>query len=109
MFHFADGIHQISAGQLSNQPYGMPLQQAIKLQGGPGASGAGIIWYAQGFGDPTVFGISIYRQIQDGNIERRIIPYCEFDANVVPTDRIKNPYHPSFLNNILITLDPTEP
>jgi hypothetical protein len=89
MFHFAGGVHSISLGYLRLPVTGVPLPQAIDIQGGPGASGATIIW--KSFDSIAGYGISIYREISYGNMQRRVIPYYEFQYGGW-TDPIKNPY-----------------
>lgn len=92
MFHFAGGKPQISTGEVKETLVGASLHDAITIQAGPGASGAAIIYKA--FENVAGGGISIYRMIDNGCVERRILSFSLIQN---PFSGFKNeisyPYH----------------
>ena len=89
MFHFSAGKPQISIGNIKTYSQGSRLYNEISIQAGPGASGATIIW--KGLESITGRGLSIYRVIENGSVERRIINFSQF-KNPGYTDNISAPY-----------------
>ncbi len=96
MFHFSGGKPQVSVGTIHASSFGTALHDNAFIQGGPGASGAGVIW--KSFNSVTALGVSIYRFIHAGNIQRRIIQFPQFTLRVF-SDGISDPYryNPSFM------------
>ena len=96
MFHFSGGKPQVSVGKIHVSSFGSALHDNAFIQGGPGASGAGLIW--KGFNTVSAVGVSIYRFMNEGNIQRRIIQFPQFTSGVF-SDGISDPYryNPSFM------------
>ena len=71
------------------------MHDNVFIQGGPGASGGGLIW--KSFNAVSAVGVSVYRFISEGNIQRRTIQFSQF-KNGVFSDGISDPYryNPSF-------------
>lgn len=95
MFHFSGGKPQVSVGKIHVSSFGSALHDNVFIQGGPGASGAGLI--CKSFNSVSALGISIYRFINAGNIQRRVIQFSQF-KNGVFSDGISDPFldNPSF-------------
>ncbi|MCC2667239.1 MAG: hypothetical protein K0S63_1155, partial [Gammaproteobacteria bacterium] len=92
IFHFAGGkYHQISLGAIYSPSAGANLQNNMQIQAGSGASGAIVI--RKIFDRIKTAGISIYRIIGNGNVERRVVPFSE---NPWFIDRISAPYRNEF-------------
>jgi hypothetical protein len=85
MFHFADGVHQISTGDVPPPPPGAAfIHNNIPIEAGSGASGATVI-RSTGPKDVQAYGISIYRLVRPGtysrDAERRVIPFAKFELS----------------------------
>jgi hypothetical protein len=100
MFHFAGGMHQISAGNMHDCVMGSWLHNDISIQAGPGSSGATVIgkWFDRTEG----CGTSIYRKIGNEwgtSVERRLISFSHFTNSGATLDSISAPYlyDPHFL------------
>ncbi len=100
MFHFADGMHQISTGNMHDCVMGSWLHNDISIQAGPGSSGATVIgkWFDRTEG----CGTSIYRKIGNEwgtSVERRLISFSHFTNSGATLDSISPPYlyDPHFL------------
>lgn len=100
MFHFADGMHQISTGNMHDCVMGSWLHNDISIQAGPGSSGATVIgkWFDRTEG----CGTSIYRKIGNEwrtSVERRLISFSHFTNSGATLDSISAPYlyDPHFL------------
>jgi len=100
MFHFAGGMHQISAGNMHDCVMGSWLHNDISIQAGPGSSGATVIgkWFDRTEG----CGTSIYRKIGNEwgtSVERRLISFSHFSNSGATLDSISAPYlyDPHFL------------
>ena len=100
MFHFAGGMHQISAGKMQECVMGSWLHNDISIQAGPGSSGATVIgkWFNRTEG----CGTSIYRKIGNEwgtSVERRLISFSHFSNPGASLDPISAPYlyDPHFL------------
>lgn len=90
MFHFSAGKPQVSVGKIDMPSFGEALHDDTFIQAGPGASGAGLIW--KRFDTVSAVGISIYRLMNEGNIQRRIIGFSQFKT-IGYVDRISAPYY----------------
>ena len=96
MFHFSGGKPQVSVGKIHASSFGADLHANAFIQAGPGASGAGLIW--KSFDSVSALGVSIYRFMNEGNIQRRIIRFPQFRYGVF-SDGVSDPYryNPSFM------------
>jgi hypothetical protein len=100
MFHFAGTRHLVSVGHVYSPPMGSWLSSDVRIEAGPGASGAVLL---QQIGrSVSSEGISVYRHTDNFgigvSIQRRIIPYARFTRPGVLDDGITAPYrrNPSF-------------
>lgn len=94
MFHFAGAEPHISVGHIYPSP-GAVLSSEIRIEAGPGASGASVF---QQIGDRiTTHGISIYRHMDDWGIgrdtQRTIIPFERFTCPGILDNPIVAPYN----------------
>lgn len=79
MFHFAEGRHQVSVGDIVLPVHGMLLTDHIQIQAGSGASGAAII--VKQLDSVLGCGVSVYREFNKTGawVDRRIIAFCDFN------------------------------
>lgn len=91
MFHFSGGRPQISLGEIERSGSESNLHDEISIQAGPGASGAAVIQKC--FDRVIGGGTSIYRIVNDGCVDRRIINFSRFHgAQNGAIDKISAPY-----------------
>ncbi len=90
LFHFAGGMPHVSIGENVKLVDGSCfLYDNVTIQAGPGASGS--VMLAKHFDRVFGVGISIYRYIEAGHYERRVINFGEFNDNAY-LDCIAAPY-----------------